>query len=382
MKKRLPKFTAQIASLILVAAMVIPMTAFAEQYESSKWTYSASGYTYNYWSILYDDHDNEFRAATWVQETSLKNVPVGYIGAASYVWSANTNRILVQRPMTYNTSAIYFHPSSTLSTVTTDTVYSEGVAAFYTGSGYVEKTAPQTPRVQGVKQSMMAALTADGTYPTTANGETYGPIALKDVVGFAPDLVLAEGTNGEEGYVRNEDLNPHSWVKTPEDAMLYMSMLEQYKEVPLYDLEGNVIGTFELSVDPLPEFDTIEEALDCTARNATNYASTTEKNYYSENDNGKTYGSARFAHLMGFAPDLIAVQGDNDQTGYVYKEDFYPNHWVKNPDDAMRYMSNLPEQFVMPLMDRNENVIGSLTIPMDDIEFYTTIAEAQAAMSK
>ena len=86
-------------------------------------------------------------------------------------------------------------------------------------------------------------------YPVNSRGETYGS-NMPEVYGCSPDLILAVGTNGEEGYVRNSELNDSGYpggVHNPEQALAYMEWLETQpatRHIPLYDCEGNVIGQF------------------------------------------------------------------------------------------------------------------------------------------
>lgn len=68
-------------------------------------------------------------------------------------------------------------------------------------------------------------------YAVNSNGETYGSGLLAEVYNEAPDLVEAEGVNGTIGYVRYDDL-----------------ILSESDSIPVYDLSGNVIDTFEFSV--------------------------------------------------------------------------------------------------------------------------------------
>lgn len=86
-------------------------------------------------------------------------------------------------------------------------------------------------------------------YPVNSGGETYGP-NMPEVYGSSPDLILAEGTKGETGYVRDSELNDSGYpgtVNNPEEALAYMEWLKTQpatRYVPLYDSEGNVIGQF------------------------------------------------------------------------------------------------------------------------------------------
>ena len=80
----------------------------------------------------------------------------------------------------------------------------------------------------------------DGVFPTNSLGESYGSSGLTAYVGYEPDLVSARGTNGEEGYICDEDRQsvPHDLpaAECPHEFM-----------IPLYDSEHNVIGEFGMS---------------------------------------------------------------------------------------------------------------------------------------
>ena len=89
-------------------------------------------------------------------------------------------------------------------------------------------------------------------YPVNSKGETYGP-NMPEVYGSSPDLVLAMGTKGEEGYIRASEADYGGYpgtVNNPEEALAYMEWLKTQpatRYVPLYDSEGNVIGQFGIS---------------------------------------------------------------------------------------------------------------------------------------
>ena len=80
----------------------------------------------------------------------------------------------------------------------------------------------------------------DGVFPTNSLGESYGSSGLTAYVGYEPDLEAAIGTNGEEGYICDEDRQsvPHNLPASecPHEFM-----------IPLYDSEHNVIGEFAMS---------------------------------------------------------------------------------------------------------------------------------------
>ena len=79
----------------------------------------------------------------------------------------------------------------------------------------------------------------DGNYPVNANGQTYGPQILRELVGYTPDLIPAVNQDGVAGYVQGRKEVP---ISAEEMAILSAATSE-----PLYDQNGNVIGTFERS---------------------------------------------------------------------------------------------------------------------------------------
>lgn len=80
----------------------------------------------------------------------------------------------------------------------------------------------------------------DGDYPKNSKGETYGPEILFDVVGHMPDLISTTATNGQDGYLRNSEL----------EALLSSFDEQRSNKLPVYDLEGNVIGEFTFEDGP------------------------------------------------------------------------------------------------------------------------------------
>ena len=87
-----------------------------------------------------------------------------------------------------------------------------------------------------------------GKFPVNKNGETYGSIADVTVTGQEPDLILAKGVDGTDGYIKSKDLNKDQ-PKTPEEAAAYMKKSENStsESIPLYDVDGKtVIGKYQI----------------------------------------------------------------------------------------------------------------------------------------
>ena len=93
--------------------------------------------------------------------------------------------------------------------------------------------------------------TVEPIFPVNQNGETYGPLGDINTPGKEPDLVLAKGEDGTEGYLKLKDM----WGEqpnNPEEAVAYMKRLEEekargHKFIPLYASDGKtVIGKFKV----------------------------------------------------------------------------------------------------------------------------------------
>ncbi|MTI85913.1 MAG: hypothetical protein FH756_18960 [Firmicutes bacterium] len=92
-------------------------------------------------------------------------------------------------------------------------------------------------------------------YPTNEYGQTYGPESLATSQDTKPDLIMAVGVDGTEGYVLNEDLNPEL-PKTPEEALAQERKYPNGRTIPLYAVDGKtVIGKFHIGKPKVVEFD-------------------------------------------------------------------------------------------------------------------------------
>jgi len=106
------------------------------------------------------------------------------------------------------------------------------------------------------------------SYPRNSKGETYGNNSLAQALGYEPDLVAALGTEGQSGYIRERDI-PGADVSNPEEAAEYMEWRKTQPSIimiPLYDQEGDVIGTFGVSNSPSVDYDSLEEARKAVAK--------------------------------------------------------------------------------------------------------------------
>lgn len=380
--KKVRKAWAAALAAALAFAMILPAGAasYDTSYESPHGFFSYNGANYQMWSWLYRDARNEFRGSSWICNMAAQDLPDRALGASSGLYHPD-GRTYHQVKMSYNNGPNYFHFQS-IPTVNADPdgILCNGVVAVANGpNSYNYYPTPSTQVVYpsdyfpaesipysetvAAKLDKLAEDTLDenGEYPVTADGETYGSALLAWAAGHRPDLILAEGMDGVTGYIRADDLRPD--VNTPEEALAYMDELarseERYEDIPLYDLEGNVIGSFRVAL-PDPSEEIPEEI----------QAKIEQLNRLRElprNSRGETYGTIWTARDFGidwYDLDLAGASGTNGESGYIRTDDLVEKHWrskIRTRKDAMEYMdylATLPEITYLPLYDLEGNVIG------------------------
>ncbi|WP_340028403.1 hypothetical protein MHB71_30570 [Paenibacillus sp. FSL H7-0940] len=84
-------------------------------------------------------------------------------------------------------------------------------------------------------------------YPKNKNGQTYGSNIYASSPETEPDLILAMGVDGTEGYLLKKDMDGEQ-PKTPEEAIaIQNSRSPDGWDIPLYDKDGEtVIGVFHV----------------------------------------------------------------------------------------------------------------------------------------
>lgn len=88
---------------------------------------------------------------------------------------------------------------------------------------------------------IVSPLSSETVFRVNEAGETYGRGDLETI----PDLVLAVGDDGTEGYVRDSELFP----KLPDSPEERARFRDQVRTVPLYESDGKtVVGTFTLQI--------------------------------------------------------------------------------------------------------------------------------------
>lgn len=388
----------RIVAMVMLLTLLCTVGAFASNnsYQSGNQDFDPPGnYSYYAFSLMDVYNNSTAHAGTYLVSDGNVSVPTGYMGTAARLFSANGSTLSASG-MIYNTSPFYFQDAYTDDTAFTGFIYSKGQVSMYTGTTYLTYDAPQTIAVSGSSSFSLApimdTLDANGDYPMNSAGQTYGSALVADVVGYEPDLISAVGTEGGEGYVLADDLDPA--VSSPVEALAYMVSFNDNRTIPLYDVDGHEIGTFELTaIDP----DTVakaEAALEVLAaaenqaaaakqaEASTNKTSDTTlktrdtisveetqkalaeslvNGEYPKNSRGETYGSWSLADVVGHEPDLISAVGTNGVEGYVRATDMN-GPVIHNPDEAAEYMATRPVSRTIPLYDLDGNTVGEFVI--------------------
>ena len=149
--------------------------------------------------------------------------------------------------------------------------------------------------------------------------------------------------------------------------------------VPLYDLQEEVIGEFEIGCAMDVTGYSLEEAKEMVnlGERAGSVLSVEQTSLingnFPKNVRGETYGTALMAEVVGKMPDLQAAIGTNDQEGYVRTSDLsHPK--FETPQDALEWQKTQPDSYYIPLYDFQVNEFGSFLRERNNL----TIAEMEA----
>ncbi|MCF7758615.1 hypothetical protein KQ941_29750 [Paenibacillus xylanexedens] len=96
-------------------------------------------------------------------------------------------------------------------------------------------------------KNTMNQLHITSLYPKNKNGQTYGSSVYATSLETEPDLILATGVDGTEGYLLRKDMEGEL-PKTLEEAIaMQNSRSPEGRDIPLYDKDGEtVIGVFRV----------------------------------------------------------------------------------------------------------------------------------------
>lgn len=235
------KFFSLMLALAMCCSLAVSVSAAGDrEYIGDPMTIPVSPYSYKAWSEMYVGSD--YRAATYVQTSNNRDVPANYIKCQARLYDLAGDRVITSREVSSNV------PTNLEAVVTnhcaTTEAYSRGWAAFKNQYGDYERydliktKTIMLGRSSGVDglEALKCSLDENGQYPVNRLGESYGSDLLSEVVGEVPDLISAVGVDGVRGYIRDEDTHAK-----------YDEPLDQDVLIPLYDVNGNVIGSYVLS---------------------------------------------------------------------------------------------------------------------------------------
>ena len=374
MKKKF-RFLSVILTLAMCVGLCVP--ASASEYPSSSKTHD--GITYK--AILYADYETSFRGCTWVESNTNMSSREVFVSAMLYY-----NGIVRKQSKPARASG-------TLFIVNTDSLsspgeyYSQGELDIDGDTVYTAETKHVT--YSRTVSALLDTLDENGDYPVNSKGEAYGSLLLARVVGYTPDLVSAIGTNDVEGYLRVEDMTPD--IRTPEAAAAYMETYYEDNVLPLYNSEGEVIGTFVQDLNPGISADSMEELQQKIASGLSTplqetatlpqteeelsalVAESTSKWAYPVNADGLTYGSPN-EEEAAYKPDLIPVIATNGESGYMRRID----------ERKAKYNDSIS---AIPVYDLEGNTVGEFVFDVGITRSNagttrssaTTLAQARAA---
>lgn len=241
MKKIMQRICSIIICLTVVSCSGIVSAFAVDDAESAYAVKTVYGHTYKYSSVIERWNSSQLAARTYVGVTSGKSVPIGYIGTKAKLYS--TSGVLVASAgWSYNTVACWGHSApvyhKTSETPKYTYYYSKGQIQLYNGSGYTTYNCYASPNMSSTVSSNIISVQRN------SDGEIFGSEIFLNSIGVEPDLILALGTNGIEGYVRSADLDREYVPKNPTDALMHQ---EQAHEIPLYAEDGkSVLGSFAI----------------------------------------------------------------------------------------------------------------------------------------
>ena len=249
------KLYRKIAALALVAIMACCTAASAlGPLYSSYSSFYANGLSFNGRSVLCDDGGGVYRVGGEIETANGAAMGRGTIGLMPQLISSRGD-ILANPGKRLNNSedSFFFYPP--VSYGASGAVACLAWASVNGGRDYIRL---HETNVAGYSRSAdleaqiavlaETTLTEDGAYPVNAAGETYGSVLLADMAGQNPDLVSATNQKGVDGYIRISDVPT---IGLDESAAAIQA-------IPLYDMNGDVIGSFELEAPETASAETVQ----------------------------------------------------------------------------------------------------------------------------
>lgn len=219
-----------------LACILMPSQAFAGVTTPTVY-FTVAGNSHNGYALLSDISDGFLYGSSRVYGPSL---PAGYYGGDVFICQTSTGQVVAQNS-SYTTVASAGHQTSTTYNAPSGVTYNVfGNLKVYNPStgAYVIKQTVHSPNLISRSAPM---------YETTNSGQTYGNLYQYAATGDYPDLLYAKASNGADGYISTADLEVLT-PSTPEEAVA-LSEAEAEISIPVYDLNGAVVGSFVVAFD-------------------------------------------------------------------------------------------------------------------------------------
>lgn len=292
-----------------------PLAYYDGTQDSPHKTVYAGDYTYDCYATLY--YGSSSKACLWLVENGSQDGPAS-LRACLY-----ENGELIDNS-SWDNSNSYIHFVNTGNYSVSGSLAADGEYKAYHDQSKSDFTSGWSRQAEHDYSGRSATKEAVSSYPVNQNGETYGSYLDRHTVGYAPDLISARGENGARGYIRLEDFAPE--MMSLAEVQIWQASVDADNMIPLYDLNGNVIGEYALGTTQ--EQEELDPAILADIYEITGgvmpmklnepLAPTYDPNAYPTNSQGLTYGSYADWTVYGYAPELVSVRGDEGKSGYVH----------------------------------------------------------------
>lgn len=251
--KRIMKKTNKVMIAFLVAVIFIMITSvlvYATYVESQEIPYFYNSNTY-YGRSICESMSNGVRAVSAIRCAA----PVGanQMGTRPRLYNEN-GAIISTSGWAYNSQ---YGTGSTVNIGTTVGVspgyyFSKGEGCVYNGNGYTKFNYNRTPNIWAPDAKSGNANTDEALsafadflkmeYKINENGQTYGSELFAPSRDYVPELILAIGDDGTEGYIKKEEL--YNVIDLSyEEVMAGVTVQDTF--IPLYQSDGKtIIGNF------------------------------------------------------------------------------------------------------------------------------------------
>lgn len=221
--KKMKKLTSLLLVLVMSLALAVPAFAVGIYQKSIPVPRSSDGYTFSVWTeFIYNGY--EYRA-TANSEAQGATPPSGYEVKITARLCDSSGKVLKEK--TVSGSGAYAMAST--NGIADPASYAAKGEVSYNGNRRTIPGVTMNGAAFSKSRAFQELLGNANGYSVNSKGETYGSTMLAEVVGYEPDLISAVGVDGVEGYIRYDDVRPDTY---------------RVGEIPLYDQEGIVIGTF------------------------------------------------------------------------------------------------------------------------------------------